>query len=483
MKNKLGWLSAIALAVLLLVVFLIRWCSVANIENKPEEDKSSEKSKVETWTCAMHPFIRSNKPGKCPICGMTLIPLKEEDKDSNSPVLTLSSEAVKLAEVQTSTVERKIAQAEVRMTGKIEYNETKTLTISTRFSGRIEKLYLNYLGVHLNKDDHIAELFSPDLNILQRELILTKNNLDTAEKAEDKSILENKLLTFEAAKNKAKIWGLTEEQVSDILSKHTITQTLNLYSPISGVVIKQNFLQGQYFKEGDTLFVISDTSELWLILDAYEQDISLLRYGQKVEFLVEAYPGKFFYGTIAFISPILDEQTRTIKVRVVVNNKNGMLKPGMFVNAVVFSKLGEKGVVISPDLKGKWIRPMHPEIIKDEPGKCDICGIDLLPAEKFIQNDTTLNQKVILPLVIPSTAPLITGKRAVVYVETKPGTYEGREVVLGSKVRDYYIINEGLKEGEKVVTNGNFKIDSELQILAKPSMMNQPQESIKNNNR
>lgn len=483
MKKKLGCLSAIALAVLFLVVFLIRGCFAENIENRSEAHKNNEVNKTEVWTCAMHPFIRSNKPGKCPICGMALIPLKEEDKDSNSPILTLSPEAVKLAEVQTTPVERKIAQAEVRMTGKIEYNETKTVTISTRFSGRIEKLYLNYLGVHLNKGDHIAELFSPDLNILQRELILTKNNLDMAEKTEDKSIVENKLLTFEAAKNKAKIWGLTDDQVNSILSKHAITQTLNLYSPISGIVIKQNFLQGQYFKEGDTLFTISDTTGLWLLLDAYEQDISFLRYGQKVEFSVEAYSGKKFYGTIAFISPILDEQTRTIKVRVVVNNKNGMLKPGMFANAVVFSKLGEKGIVISPDLKGKWISPMHPEIIKDEPGKCDICGIDLVSAEKFIQNDTTLTQKVILPLVIPSTAPLITGKRAVVYVETKPDTYEGREVVLGSKVGNYYIINEGLKEGEKVVTNGNFKIDSELQILAKPSMMNQPQESIKNNNR
>jgi len=475
MKKKLFYisLSIAVLAVLLLLVFLIRGCFSANIENKSEKHNHNAETKTEIWTCAMHPFIRSNKPGKCPICGMTLTLLKEEKKDSGTAVLQLSPETVKHAEIEVSIVGRKDAQAEVRLVGKIEYNETRTVTISARFPGRIEKLLLNYMGAYLNKGDHIAELFSPELYVLQRELIITKDNLEAAEKSGDKSMVKHKGLIFTAAKNKAKIWGITDDQISNILNQHIITQTLNLYSPISGVVVKQNFLQGQYFKEGDTLFVISDTTELWLMLEAYEQDITFLCYGQKVEFSVEAYPGRTFYGTIAYISPILDEKTRTIKVRVVVNNKDGKLKPGMFVHAVIFAQLGEKGIVIPPDLKGKWISPMHPEIIKDGPGKCDICGIDLVPTEKFVKINTTLDQKVNLPLVIPSTAPLITGKRAVVYVEKSRGVYEGREVVLGPKAGNFYIVNEGVEEGEKVVTNGNFMIDSELQILAKPSMMNQ----------
>lgn len=474
MKKRLVYisLSVAVLAVLFLLVFLIRGCSSTKTEEKSEKNNHSAETKTQIWTCAMHPFIRSNKPGKCPICGMTLIPLKEEKQDTGAAVLQLSPEAVKLAEVAVSQVERKAVQAEIRLIGKLEYNEPRTVTISARFPGRIEKLFLNYMGAYLNKGDHIAELFSPELYVLQRELIITKDNMEAAEKSKNKIAIKSMSLVFTAAKNKAKIWGITDEQINNILSKDVITQTLNLYSPITGVVIKQNFLQGQYFKEGDTLFVISDTTELWLMLDAYEQDITFLRYGQKVEFSVEAYPGEKFYGTVAYIYPVLNESTRTIKVRVVVNNKNGKLKPGMFAHAVVFAQLIEKAIVIAPDLKGKWISPMHPEIIKDEPGKCDICGIDLVPSEKFIQADTNLNKKINLPLVIPSTAPLITGKRAVVYVENKPGVYEGREIVLGPKVGNFYIVNEGLKEGEKVVTNGNFKIDSELQILAKPSMMN-----------
>ena len=474
MKGKWIYLSlsVVIFAVLLLLAFLIRGCPAANTENKTEKHNHSIETKAEVWTCAMHPFIRSDKPGKCPICGMNLIPLKEEKQDTGAAVLQLSPEAVKLAEVEVSPVERKAIQAEIRLIGKLEYNEPRTVTISARFPGRIEKLFLNYMGAYLNKGDHIAELFSPELYVLQRELIITKDNVEAVEKSGDNSLIEHKKLIFISAKNKAKIWGITDEQINNILNQHIITQTLNLYSPISGVVVKQNFLQGQYFKEGDTLFVISDTTQLWLMLDAYEQDISFLRYGQEVEFSVEAYPGEKFYGTIAYINPVLNEDTRTVKVRVVVNNKNGKLKPGMFARAVVFAQVGEKNIIVSPDLKGKWVSPMHPEIIKNGPGKCDICGMDLVPAEKFIKSDTSLNKKINLPLVIPSSAPLITGKRAVVYVENKPGVYEGREVVLGPKVGNFYIVNEGLKEGEKVVTNGNFMIDSELQILDKPSMMN-----------
>lgn len=463
-----------------LLFFLSRGCSVMNTKNKPEQRNHSAENNTKIWTCAMHPFIRSNKPGKCPICGMTLIPLGNVNKDSGETVLELPPETAKLAGVQVSSVERKIAKAEIRLTGKIEYNESKTLTISTRFSGRIEKLFLNYIGAFVNKGDHLAEIFSPDVCVLQRELILGKNNVEMAKKGGNQSAIKEQASLLNAAQNKAKIWGLTNEQINKILHDKIVTQTFELLSPISGIVIKQNFLQGQYFKEGETLFVISDISELWLLLDAYELDIPFLRYGQKVEFSVDAYPGELFSGTISYINPILNETTRTIKIRVLVNNKDGKLKPGMFAHAVILSLLGEKGIVMAEDFKGKWISPMHPEIIKDSPGKCDICGMDLIPAEKFIQSDSTLTQDTDLPLVIPSTAPLITGKRAIVYVEKEPGKYEGREVILGPKVDDSYIVKDGLKEGEKVVTSGNFMIDSELQLLAKPSMMNLPKETAKN---
>ena len=195
-----------------------------------------------------------------------------------------------------------------------------------------------------------------------------------------------------------------------------------------------------------------------------------------MEFTTISYPGHIFKGTISFIDPILNDRTRTVKIRVNVSNADGRLKPGMFVKAVVRSQIAGAGRIMDATLAGKWICPMHPEIIKDTAGKCDLCKMPLVRTETlgYVSDEMALAEK---PLVIPATAALITGKRAVVYVKL-PGadkpTYEGRVIVLGPRAGDYYIVRQGLGEGELVVVRGNFKIDSSLQILAKPSMMSPP---------
>jgi Cu(I)/Ag(I) efflux system membrane fusion protein len=210
---------------------------------------------------------------------------------------------------------------------------------------------------------------------------------------------------------------------------------------------------------------------LWVKLDAYESDLPWVRYGQEVEFSAEAYPGQVFKGKISFRDPILNAKTRTVKVRLNVDNPDGRLKPGMFVRGVLRAKVAQGGAVMEPELAGKWICPMHPSVVKDQPDKCDICEMDLVTTESLYVTASEPNEP---PLVIPATAPLITGKRAVVYVRipdaNKP-TFEGRQIVLGPRAADYYLVEEGLEEGELVVTKGNFKIDSALQIQARPSMM------------
>jgi Cu(I)/Ag(I) efflux system membrane fusion protein len=226
-----------------------------------------------------------------------------------------------------------------------------------------------------------------------------------------------------------------------------------------------------YVDTGTPIYTLADLSRLWVKLDAYESDLSWIRYGQEVEFSTEAYPGQVFKGKISFRDPVLNAKTRTVKVRVNVDNPDGKLKPEMFVRAVLRARVAQGGAVMHPDLAGKWICPMHPSVVKDQPDTCDICGMDLVATESLYTAADEPNEP---PLVIPATAPLITGKRAVVYVRipdaNKP-TFEGREVVLGPRAADYYLVIEGLAEGEIVVTNGNFKIDSALQIQAKPSMM------------
>jgi len=236
-------------------------------------------------------------------------------------------------------------------------------------------------------------------------------------------------------------------------------------------VVHRNATEGMYVNTGTPIYTVADLSQVWVLLDVYESDLPWIRYGQEVTFSTESGPGETFTGRISFIAPIVDPTTRTVKVRVNVPNRDGILKPDMLIKAVVLARTAVGGKVIDPSLTGKYLCPMHPEIIKSRAGSCDICGMDLVTASS-LGYATVCDDEA--PLVIPRSSPLITGRRAVVYVKdpTEEGLFEGREIVLGPRAGEYYQVAEGLREGELVVVNGAFKIDSALQIQAKPSMMN-----------
>ncbi|MGB7325011.1 MAG: efflux RND transporter periplasmic adaptor subunit, partial [Rubripirellula sp.] len=277
----------------------------------------------------------------------------------------------------------------------------------------------------------------------------------------------------ESAREKLRLLGLTTKQIQTIEQRGKSSETVTIYSPVGGVVVAKNKQEGDRVQTGDRIYTVADLNVLWVQMDAYESDLAWLRYGQDVEFTTEAYPGEVFRGRIAFIDPVLNEDTRTVKVRVNVPNDDGRLKPEMFVRAIVQSDIAAGGRVLSASLAGKWISPMHPEIIKDQPGDCDICGMPLVRAESlgYVTAEPTNAAK---PLIVPVKAVLLTGTRAIVYIQVpdadKP-TYEGREIVIGPRAGDFYLVKAGLDEGDLVVTNGNFKLDSALQISAKPSMM------------
>ena len=460
---------------------------ITNLSLSSENNYSSNINKLKTqvWTCSMHPQIRKDKPGKCPICSMDLILLTQSSTHYNSQqTVTLSDRAIKLAEIQTSKVVRKKAFLELWLNGKVAYNESKSANIAAHFSGRIEKLFANYTGMYVKKGTHLAEIFGADIYVDQREIFIAHSSLIKAQAEKDPRRKAELMKTYDSVMNKMRVLGFTKEQVDKIIARGTVKDTLILYAPISGTVVKKNIVKGQHFKKGDDLFVISDLNSLWLNLDAYEQDLPFLKYGQKIEFEVEAVPGKIFESRIVFIDPILNKNTRTSNVRIIVDNKEQLLKPEMFVQAKVFVQIGENGVIQAESLKNKWISPMHPQIVKDHPGDCDICGMELVPAEstKYFNKSKEVG---LLPLTIPVSAALITGKRAVVYVEIKSSTYEARNVLLGPKVGNDYIVKSGLHEGETVITNGSFKIDSELQIkFGNAGMMSQfnNNESTENRN-
>ncbi len=453
-------ISSITIA-LIMGVLAGRYLLPHKVKGSGEDHAHPESESVssQTWTCSMHPQIQQPEPGDCPICGMDLIPLMESSNNEEPRSFSMSESSRALADIQTSVVERRYPEASIRLVGKLEYDETRVKSLTARFPARIDDLYVNFKGIQVNPGEHLGLIYSPDLLTAQRELLTAYRN------APDSSIAR-------AARQKLELWDLLPEQVEEILKTGEARDHFELKAPIGGVVTSLNVSEGDYIKTGQQLFKIVDLSRLWLILDAYESDLGWLHYGQTVEFSVEAHPGESFKGTISFIEPELNPKTRTVRIRVNVDNSSGRLKPGMFARGIVNAQLAMGGKVFVPELSGKWISPMHPEIIKDHPGTCDVCGMDLVPAEElgFVKESTSE-----APLVVPSSAVLRTGKRAVVYLEkpdSESPTYTGREITLGPRAGDYYIVNEGLDVGDRIVTHGAFKIDSALQIQAKPSMMN-----------
>ncbi len=434
------------------------------------------KEQTQVWTCSMHPQIRQPKPGKCPICGMNLIPASDSGSQGMTGMrqMTVTPEAAKLMEIETSPVERRYVEATIRIVGKVEYDEARLGYITAWVAGRLDRLFVDYTGVSVKQGDHMVQLYSPELLSAQEELIQAIRAVKELKKSGVGIVRETAAGTVVASREKLRLWGLTPAQIKEIEERGAPSDHVTIQSPMGGIVIHKNAQEGMYVQTGTRIYTIADLTHLWVMFDAYESDLAWLRYGQPVRFITEAYPGQAFTGTIAFIDPVLDDKRRTVKVRVNVTNDDGRLKPGMFVRGTVRAKVASSGRVMDTDLAGKWIGPMHPEIVKDEPGPCDICGMPLMRVEElgYVSPQEEESAK---PLLVPASAVLATGTRAIVYVKV-PGadkpTFEGREIVLGLRAGDYYIVRSNLHEGEEVVTQGNFKIDSALQLSAKPSMMN-----------
>lgn len=470
----------VVLAIALGAFFFGRSCGDATEAPAPAPiaTEAADSGAPTVWTCPMHPQIRLPDFGACPICGMDLVRM-EPGADDDPRRMSMSPAAKALAEIETTRVRRSNVTRPVRMVGKVDYDETLVRTISARVAGRLDRLYVDYTGVPVAAGDHLVRLYSPELLTAQEELIAARERMRATAREESEFLAESNRRAYRAAREKLLLWGLSAAQVDAVEARGTADDHVMIPSPTSGVVIEKRLDEGAYVQVGTPIYRIADLREVWVKFDAYEQDLAWLRLGQPVVIEVAALPGETFDGTVAYIDPFLDERTRTAKVRVNVANDGGRLKPGMFARAAVLARIGAGGAVLGRELAGKWVSPMHPEIVKDGPGACDVCGMDLVPAEELGLVDAAPGDAP-KPLVVPTSAVLVTGERGVVYVEVEGAerpTFEGREVVLGPRAGDEWIVREGLEEGERVVTRGAFRIDSAMQIQAKPSMMSMPGEA------
>ncbi|MBU0983952.1 MAG: efflux RND transporter periplasmic adaptor subunit [candidate division Zixibacteria bacterium] len=387
-------------------------------------DASSEPT---AWTCSMHPQIQLPQPGKCPICFMDLIPVETGGGEELGPrQLRLSETARELARIETSTVFRARAEHETRMIGRVGYDETRVANLTAWVPGRLERLYADFTGITVSKGDPLVTMYSPELIASQEELLQAKQATAALRSSPSSMLRSTAAGTLEAARKRLSLFGLSDEQIADLESSGQTSDILTIEAPIGGVVVHKNAREGMYVKTGTQIYTIADLSHLWVLFEAYESDLPWLTQDQTVAFVSTSFPGETFDARISFIDPVVDPATRTVKVRAELNNRDGKFKPDMFVRGTSVS-----GVVGSGE---------------DEKA----------------------------PLLIPASAPLFTGKRSIVYVELSDDDgplYEGRVVELGPRAGEFYVVRTGLEEGDEVVTNGAFKIDSELQIRAKPSMM------------
>ncbi|MDY0076315.1 MAG: efflux RND transporter periplasmic adaptor subunit [Bacteroidales bacterium] len=379
--------------------------------SKSANQQIESSANQQIWTCSMHPQIRQNEPGDCPICGMDLIPLEAEHDDDIDPMaISMSPTAMQLASISTAVVGSTNPVKSIRLNGKVQADERLIFSQSSHIPGRIEALMLNFTGKYVTKGQVIASIYSPELVTAQNELF------------EAQKFKETQPVLFNSAKEKLKNWKLTDGQIENMLKSGSPTENFEVKADVSGYVTQKMVNPGDYIAKGETIYEIADLSKVWILFDVYESDMGWIKKGDDVEFTVASLPGESFSGTISFLDPVIDPKTRVAKARVTTANPGLKLKPEMFVSGTVQAQLPKKSEAI----------------------------------------------------VVPKTAVMWTGKRSVVYVKstTEQGVnFKMREITLGPALGESYVINDGLQTGEEIAVHGTFSIDAAAQLAGKPSMM------------
>lgn len=456
--NPLVWKVGAAIVVVVALVTVVAFWP----QKSPQGSASAG-----DWTCSMHPQVRQPGPGRCPICGMDLIPIEQLSREQ--------SQLEQRAGLETEPMAYRELFKEVRTVGKLDYNERQVAFLTARIAGRVDRLYADFTGIPVKKGDHLVEIYSPDL-------VVTAQNLIDARRSGNRTLAD-------MTRDRLRLWGMLPEQIKEIESSEKARTHLTIYAPIGGTVVEKAVREGQYVKEGDMLYRIADLDPIWLYLDVYEYDLAWVRFGQRVDVTVEAFPGETFRGTVTFIDPFLDDKSRAVKARVNLKNLERRLKPAMYASASIRVRLRPDGSPEPTGLEGKYICPMHPEVVQEKPGRCSICEMPLerVPEAPPVKKDGHDHSghaghgpeegKV---LAVRATAVLDTGRRRVAYRLNRDGAYELVELKLGpraegkdeaGKTANYFPVLAGLRAGDRVVVRGGFLLDSQQQIEGMPSLL------------
>ncbi len=372
--------------------------------------------KILYWTDAMNPGSRYDKPGKAPD-GMDLVPVYEEESEGATgpsvpgyaPV-KITPERLQMMGVTTEKARVMSLDQSIRAVGIVTADETRISHIHTKFEGYIEKIYVNYVGQRVTAGQPVFSMYSPELVATQKEYILALQARDQMEKSAATARLPG-IDLVEAARQRLSLWDITPDQIARIEKEREPIRDLTIYSPVTGIVSAKTAVEGNRVMPSDTLYDITDLSSVWVLADIYEINVPFVKVGDPATVSLTYDPGRVFKGKVSFINPDVDEKSRTVKVRIVLENPTGLLKPDMYAEVVLGGQLG-------------------------------------------------------YGVAVPDSAVMGTGERDIVFIAKGDGVFEPREVKTGVRVRGFYEIKKGVKEGESVVTGANFLLDSESKLKA-----------------
>lgn len=390
-------------------------CPICKMDLVPVDYPKSVEAPIDFYYCPMHPEVREEQKGLCPQCSMELAPFYTRSETAQSTVSITSQQEQNLG-IQVSEVTLQSLEKNIRTVGRVSMDEKRRYLITARIDGRVDQLLVNYTGARISQGQPLLLLYSPGLVTAQQELLQAWKDYNTTRDSGQDQLLSLSGPLLDSARKKLKLLGLSDRQIQKVLDTGEYQLHTTLYSPVKGTVLKLNAVTGMYVKEGAELYEIVDLSRIWIEAEIFEQDISVVSLGMRADITVDSFPGQLFQGRVSFIYPVMNPNTRTLRIRIELDNPGEMLKPEMYVNLVLRSNQQNKA------------------------------------------------------LVIPDTALLDTGMRKLVYVSLGEGKYEGREVQIKPRAGEFYPVISGLQLGEKVVTYGAYLLDSQAQLSGSASI-------------
>ncbi len=369
-----------------------------------------ETRKVLYYKAPMDPSYVSEVPGKSPM-GMDLIPVYEGEDDTVEPgTVKIDPVTRQNIGVRTAVVERKKLLKTTRTVGRVTYDEKKVYHIHTKIDGWVEKLYFDFTGQKVKKDDVLLEFYSPKLISAEEEFLLAKKMAERMREVRRTSLVD-------LSRRRLELWDVPAHQIKEIEETGVVKRTLHIHSPVTGIIVDKPVVEGMYVKPGQKLYTIADISGVWVYADVYEYELPWIKLGQTADMSLASYPGEVFHGHVSFIYPFVEPKTRTIRVRIEFDNPGFKLKPDMYADVTLNSVIGRHSVAV------------------------------------------------------PKEAVLLSGKRSLVILSLGDGKFRPRDVVLGAETEDDYEVRSGLKEGDVVVTSAQFLIDSESSLKEAVSKM------------